>query len=286
MELASAVETITMISVITILFSASLADFRTRTVSDRHWAAAGAVGLTGQLFTAHLTGNLSFSVLTSLLAGALFLLSVFSESESTSRVLRGMSLLLATASLLNSDGNPTAIGCSVSVFVCFLFLAGFYTGIIRGGADAKCLIVIALVLPVYPEPLMDLFPDVPAVLKTAFPPAVAVLFTGAVMSVVGGAVYCTSRNLKSHSFVRGFYRGYMMPVAAVPDAFAWPAEDIVGGERVRCGIPADDDVEKVCGRFLENGISEMYVTPMMPFIVPLTAALLFVLAFGNPMFIL
>ncbi len=286
MELASVVETVTAISVILLMISASRDDFRTREVSDMHWAAIGIIGLTGHLFTSHLTGNLSFTMAASLLAGALFLLSVLVESERISLTAGLLSLTIAIVSLLIADGNAMATGCSISVLYCCLFVVGFYTGLIRGGADAKCLMAIALAFPVYSDFGSSLFSDVPAILKTLFPPAVATLFLGSILSVVGCAVYCTYMNLQNQGLIRGFYRGYMMPAVMVPISFAWPAENIVGGERVRCGIPADEDVEEICDRYRENGIYEMYVTPMMPFVVPLTAALVFVLVFGNPLFIL
>ncbi len=285
MELVSVVETVTSVSVILLMISASREDFRTREVSDLHWAAMGTIGLSGQLIISYLDGTLTFSVTASLLAGAMFLLSVLVGTERFSRLMRAGSLTLVAISLMTADGNATAIGCSISVLTCFLFLAGYCTGLIRGGADAKCLMAIALVFPSYPEYGLDLFADVPAILKTIFPPAVATLFLGSVFSVIGCAVYCTYMNMQNQGFIRGFYRGYMLPAVMVPISFAWPAENIIDGERVRCGIPADEDVAEICDRYRENGIYEMYVTPMVPFVVPLAAALVFVLAFGNPMFI-
>ncbi len=286
MELASAVESFALVSVILILISASRQDLRTREVSDLHWAVAGTIGIGCHLLVSCLTGNLSTSVLTSLLAGALFLLSVLAGSDRTSCILWIVSAILALSSLMITDDSGTAAGHAEAVLLCFLFLGGFHAGIIRGGADAKCLMVIALAFPVYPDFGTCLFSDVPALLKMLFPPAVAALFLGSVMSVAGCASYCTYMNLQNHGLIRGFYRGYMMPAVMVPVSFAWPAEDLVGGERVRCGIPADEDVLGICDKYRENGIYEMYVTPMVPFVVPLTAALMFVLAFGNPMFIL
>ncbi len=286
MEPASAVESFALVSVILVMMSASRQDLRAREVSDLHWAAAGAVGIGCHLLTSHLTGNLSISVLTSLLAGAVFLLSVLADSGRAGPAIMAASAILALSSFLLSDGDEAATSYSVAVLLCFLFLGGFHTGIIRGGADAKCLMAIALVFPTYPDFGLNLFSGVPAVLETAFPPAVATLFLGSVFSVAGCAVYCTCENLRNHGLIRGFYRGYMMPAVMVPISFAWPAENIVGGKRVRCGIPEDEDVESICERYRENGIFEMYVTPMVPFVVPLTAALVFVLVFGNPMFIL
>ena len=53
--------------------------------------------------------------------------------------------------------------------------------------------------------------------------------------------------------------------------------------RTRCQIPDDDEVEGLCQKFEEAGEDEIYVTPMVPFILPMAVSLILVLLVGDPL---
>ena len=122
---------------------------------------------------------------------------------------------------------------------------------------------------------------VPDLLMKVFSPSVSVLFLSSVLSVAGVMVYCLIRN--RGSFYPGSSHGYMMPVRDVRGAFVWPSEDIRDGVRTRCQIPDDDEVEGICQKFEEAGEDEIYVTPMVPFILPMAVSLILVLLVGDPL---
>ena len=181
----------------------------------------------------------------------------------------------------NGSGDPGTEAGAASVLFCLFYHFLYAVGIVRGGADAKCLMSLSVAIPSLPEYLMEPNGNVPDILMKVFSPSVSVLFLSSVLSVAGVMVYCLIRN--RGSFYPGSSHGYMMPVRDVRGSFVWPSEDIRDGVRTRCQIPDDDEVEGICQKFEEAGEDEIYVTPMVPFILPMAVSLILVLLVGDPL---
>ena len=267
-------------SVCLAMLFAAYSDMRTREISDLYWKFIGAIGVAGWVLIALSEGTFGIPAGLAALAQILFLVSVLCETRIDGTVLEIASVILALIPAALPGGT---VEYSVPVFFCVLFHVLYSIGIVRGGADAKALMAISIAIPVYPELGFGVFSG-NGVLESLMVPSFSVLFLASVLSVAGCAVYCTVRN---HGVsVPGFYCGYMMPVADVCSSFVWPAEDIVDGKRCRCSIPEEGKNVEICDRFRSLGLSEIYVTPMVPFVVPIAFSLIFVLLFGSPMFIL
>ena len=267
-------------SVCLAMLFAAYSDMRTREISDLYWKFIGAIGVAGWVLIALSEGTFGIPAGLAAIAQILFLVSVLCETRIDGTVLEIASVILALIPAALPGGT---VEYSVPVFFCVLFHVLYSIGIVRGGADAKALMAISIAIPVYPELGFGVFSG-NGVLESLMVPSFSVLFLASVLSVAGCAVYCTVRN---HGVsVPGFYCGYMMPVADVCSSFVWPAEDIVDGKRCRCSIPEEGKNVEICDRFRSLGLSEIYVTPMVPFVVPIAFSLIFVLLFGSPMFIL
>ena len=267
-------------SVCLAMLFAAYSDMRTREISDLYWKFIGAIGVAGWVLIALSEGTFGILAGLAAIAQILFLVSVLCETRIDGTVLEIASVILALIPAALPGGT---VEYSVPVFFCVLFHVLYSIGIVRGGADAKALMAISIAIPVYPELGFGVFSG-NGVLESLMVPSFSVLFLASVLSVAGCAVYCTVRN---HGVsVPGFYCGYMMPVADVCSSFVWPAEDIVDGKRCRCSIPEEGKNVEICDRFRSLGLSEIYVTPMVPFVVPIAFSLIFVLLFGSPMFIL
>ena len=267
-------------SVCLAMLFAAYSDMRTREISDLYWKFIGAIGVAGWVLIALSEGTFGIPAGLAAIAQILFLVSVLCETRIDGTVLEIVSVILALIPAALPGGT---VEYSVPVFFCVLFHVLYSIGIVRGGADAKALMAISIAIPVYPELGFGVFSG-NGVLESLMVPSFSVLFLASVLSVAGCAVYCTVRN---HGVsVPGFYCGYMMPVADVCSSFVWPAEDIVDGKRCRCSIPEEGKNVEICDRFRSLGLSEIYVTPMVPFVVPIAFSLIFVLLFGSPMFIL
>ena len=267
-------------SVCLAMLFAAYSDMRTREISDLYWKFIGAIGVAGWALIALSEGTFGIPAGLAAIAQILFLVSVLCETRIDGTVLEIASVILALIPAALPGGT---VEYSVPVFFCVLFHVLYSIGIVRGGADAKALMAISIAIPVYPELGFGVFSG-NGVLESLMVPSFSVLFLASVLSVAGCAVYCTVRN---HGVsVPGFYCGYMMPVVDVCSSFVWPAEDIVDGKRCRCSIPEEGKNVEICDRFRSLGLSEIYVTPMVPFVVPIAFSLIFVLLFGSPMFIL
>ena len=267
-------------SVCLAMLFAAYSDMRTREISDLYWKFIGAIGVAGWVLIALSEGTFGIPAGLAAIAQILFLVSVLCETRIDGTVLEIASVILALIPAALPGGT---VEYSVPVFFCVLFHVLYSIGIVRGGADAKALMAISIAIPVYPELGFGVFSG-NGVLESLIVPSFSVLFLASVLSVAGCAVYCTVRN--HGASVPGFYCGYMMPVADVCSSFVWPAEDIVDGKRCRCSIPEEGKNVEICDRFRSLGLSEIYVTPMVPFVVPIAFSLIFVLLFGSPMFIL
>lgn len=281
METAATIDCITAAFTVLAVIWAARCDVRTREIRDGVWGAIWAAGMFSTGLCDFLTDGVSWELFAVAFAQGSFMLAVLTETRVNCLIPECISGVLALIILLMGEGHGAG---AVSVFVCIMFHGAYEFGIVRGGADAKCLMCLSVAVPGYPEPLFRIFPEAPGMAGNIIVPSVSVLFLASVMSVIGCVIYCTFRNRGRP--VRGFYRGYLMPVADVQDAFVWPAEDLVNGVRVRCGIPDDEDAGRICREYQDAGIDKMFVTPMMPFIVPIAAALITIMLFGNPLFIL
>ena len=259
---------------------AAYSDMRTREIPDIYWKFIGAVGIAGWVLTAIVKDVFGLPAALAALAQVLFLISVLCETRVDGTVLEIISVALALIPAVLPDGTLIH---SVPVFFCVLFHVLYSIGIVRGGADAKALMAISIAIPAYPDLGFGVFAGSGA-LESLMVPSFSVLFLASVLSVVGCAVYCIIRNRGIS--MPGFYCGYMMPVADVCGSFVWPAEDIVDGKRCRCGIPDEGGTVEICDRFRSLGLSEIYVTPMVPFVVPIAFSLIFIVLFGSPLFIL
>lgn len=277
MEITVAISTISLALTVLAVGLAAQSDLRTREIRDGYWGFVWVLGIISTGMCDLLSNGPSWELFAIALSQGSFMAAVLTETRARYLIPECVSGLLALAVFFIGEGHTAG---AISVFACFVFHGAYEFGIVRGGADAKCLMALAIAVPQYPEPLFSIFPEAPGMVESIIIPSVSVLFLASVMSVLGCILYCTVRSRG------GSIRGYMMPAADVPDSFVWPAERLVNGDRERCGIPDDGDVERICREYQDAGIDEMFVTPMMPFIVPIAAALAMTALFGNPLFIL
>ncbi len=165
-----------------------------------------------------------------------------------------------------------------------LFLVMYYSGILAGGADAKALISLSLAFPAYPAiPWLPLLwaPHLPASAVLSFP--VSVLAAAAMLTLIPMALI-GFRNASEGRFGPRMLTEYPMLLRDAENSYVWPAVDVEGGELVR--RRPDADVGSVYARLKAEGIEEIPVTPMVPFVVPIAAGFAAVLAAGNPLFAL
>jgi len=181
------------------------------------------------------------------------------------------------------------------LMVWILIFYGFYNiGLPRGGADTKALMAMVILFPAYPIiqwisgntaffSILDRFP----VIGYLFPFAFTVLVNSAFIMlffIIGLLFYNGGQhNLKfPHAIL-----GYKLPIKEVPHKFVWLMEKITDGKRKLITFPSNDlDLDHELKLLRKAKIKEVWVTPKIPFIIPMTIGVVLSVIIGNIMFLI
>ncbi len=242
-----------------LLAAASAMDLRSREVSDRVWWAM----LPAMVPVLLSQGSVSLgTLLASASSAVLFALFMGGEGR-TAYILALSAVALWVPAALCGGSLPYLLSPLFQV----LFYLAYLAGLVPGGADAKCLMAVAAVFPVYP--------DGTGMLCTALPPAVSVLFVGTVSTAVGYGLWLILENRKRGRSAFPYLR---VPLEEARSSFAWILEDYRGGKVVRCADGGAEALDRLEGA----GAGDVLVSPMIPFIVPMAFGFLATMAFGCP----
>jgi len=152
-----------------------------------------------------------------------------------------------------------------------LMYAFFQMRLLFGGADAKALMALAVLIPI--QPSIGNYP-----VWTSFWPGSWTVFCNAVLLFLiiplSLLIYnIVKRNIQfPHALL-----GYKMSVEKAKQTFVWPLERIKDGKRRLSYMPKEFDAEEELAQFEKLGITELWVTPKIPFMIPLLVG--FIVAF-------
>ena len=156
-----------------------------------------------------------------------------------------------------------------------LMYAFFQMRLLFGGADAKALMALAILVPIQP-----LLWDLP--LWPSFLPGSWIIFANATIlflfiPISLLVINIGKRNLRfPHCFL-----GYVISVEKAKQTFVWPMEKIKDGKRKLMYMPKNFDVDEELAEFEKLGIKEIWVTPKIPFMIPLLAGFLAAFFLGD-----
>ena len=263
------IDAVTIIAVSLVLLSASVSDVRSREVDDRHWIVL--------LCLAVIRGVAVFESYVSIfLAAGIILVGLYMFEESVVGI-KACAILAVSAIAFLAGFLLTGSVIPVIVLTMTSFLLALYhSGVIRGGADVKALIALTMVFPTYPEVCCCLWPPIYPE-GFVFNPAFSVMFIALIISCMSPVIICCCNG------GRGFaLSSYEMPVEDARKAFVWPVQDFNQGAVVRRRI--SDENDEIYDRLEQNGIDHVRVTPMIPFILPITIGFIFTMVLGCPLF--
>ena len=275
---------------------AAVADLKDREVSDALWQVLGPAG-----FALGLVGVVPGGVLPAILwvaVGILTLEHMFAwDDRFGPTVARYADLveivgyavvisLLAGVVFrygLGSNAGPVPV---VAVLVSVVFARVlFEAGVLYGGADAKALMIAAILVPMFPEPLLfggGRLLSVP----TFLPFAIDLLMNAALLSLVV-PVGIGLRNMVrgDFSFPRGF-TGFRLSVAELPSRFVWVRDPLLPSSQ-----EAEEEIEsseedarhrtRIAKELEARGVESVWVTPQVPFLVLMAAGAIAALVGGN-----
>ena len=72
-----------------------------------------------------------------------------------------------------------------------------------------------------------------------------------------------------------------MSIEKAKEKFVWPLEKIEEGRSKFVYMPKDFDTDEELKKFEENNINEIWVTPKIPFMIPLLGGLICAFIFGD-----
>ncbi len=285
---------------------AATLDVRTRRVRDALWIGMGTVGLA--ILAIELTWT-SAVVNSWLLLGSATVLfyavfygkPILDEDQIRLRPLRVLIFAAAAAGFLAALLLPTLVSTAggsgglapstrlVSMPIMVLVYQGFYQlGLLRGGADAKAMIALTLLVPQYPDatpfPILGLQPNILQAMEAVFPFSLVALVNAAVLFLAVPIAYLVVNASRGDlEFPQALF-GTKAPINALP-VHAWLMERVDrDGERVAVLFPSrgKDESEEV--RKLEAaGATRVWVQPKVPFLVPLFLGFLLAFFAGNLM---
>jgi preflagellin peptidase FlaK len=268
---------------------ASYSDWKRREASDLHWIVLGLAGLfllAFELATSH-ADPLYYLFLFPI--GFIFIDFFWNRKEMFEDGVHPLPIVLYALSILTIGaliflrGNEILTWQLTAVIVMFAFFALLYwLNVIKGGADAKALIALSVLFPFYPIignlPLIH----IPTELATVvFPFSLLILFNAALLSIsvpVGLMLY----NL-AHRDIRfpAMIVGYKTTVDVAMKRFVWPMERAGGDKKLRYFPREEDDEKKALEELKQAGAERIWVTPKIPFLIPVTAAIVFSAVVGN-----
>lgn len=269
-----------------VLLSASVFDWKYREIPDWHWAILFLMGI---VLSAIDVIDSDLGLIGSLMPICIVLIAFDCLYDRESSAMTDVAIYISIAItamipffVIGGDVGKTFI--SIPIIYAMMNVL-YYTGIVKGGADAKSIIAISTVFPTYPEILGMPLIDVPSGIESQlFVPAFAVLTMALVLSLLYG-VYNLIRNLiAGNTMLPQMVMGTVMPLEKAKKSKVWSMEDIVDGEPLIVASAIED--EDVWRRLENYGKSEVWVTAIIPFLIPITAAFIILVTVGFPLFIL
>lgn len=284
---------------ISILTYAALSDVRVRKVENGAWYLALAGGLVllfanmaldGAGVTAHIIWIALLACYLPLLFDSGERIS-FKEKTLTRPVWWASAVAGAIAVLYllySSGGNAYELQLATIPILAGFFFLLYQTGALHGGADAKALMVYAVLVPIYPVlhssiPLLVMGGRAGELMQLFFPFALVVLMNS-VLFLVFLPLFLFIYNMAGKN--RGgmeMFLGYRTPLEGVGKKHVWLMERVEDGARIKILFPKRNRTRDIPA-LKEEGVERVWVSPQIPFMVPLLSGFLAAVLFGNIIF--
>lgn len=282
-----------------VLLVAAASDVRTRRVPDPLWVALGSVGL-GVLVVELLLDNAGLARVALVPATAILFYAVFygkpilDEDGIRLRPARVALLVAALALIVGSaDVAIPAGGAEATAYIALLtmpvmvlvYQGFYYVGLLRGGADAKGLIALTLLVPLYPAasplPLLQPSAAVQAAMQVFFPFSLVVLADAAVLMLAVPLGYLVV-NLSRGDFGKAMLWGTREPIDRLPP-HTWLMERVdPHGERYVILFPSrTKDHSEEIAKLRAAGATRVWVERKVPLILLLFLGFFLAVFVGN-----
>ncbi len=308
-----------LVTALTVLCYGAYTDVKERRVRNWVWQCAGAVAFTTLAIQMFLDGVPWYFYL--MLPGLLVIfLYAYAGLPELSEIQKGAKLdimwtaiyvvgilcLLASVGLtFVNDGLKLEFwNYGYIPFIMLVFYLMYYMSIrgihlLHGGADAKCMIAMAVLFPRYPAlapiPVLESLPILTYMAESVetlpaigfiFPFAVSVLVNAALVTVFMFFAFPVINIIKGNLEGPQIFFGYKMDIEKAQKSFVWLLQrvDEEGNQSVVMFPGKNKDEERDYKLLTEAGEKEVWITPKVPFIVPLAVSLVLTFVLGNILF--
>lgn len=154
----------------------------------------------------------------------------------------------------------------------------FYIGLIFGGADAKAIMSLSILNPFWPS--IYNYPQNPSIMPfpwTIFSNAIIIFLFIPISLLIYNAI-------KKEVELPFALIGYKMDIEEAKKRFVWPLEKMVDGKRKLVIMPEDFDTEEYIEELERHGLKRIWVTPKIPFMVPLLIGYILSYFYGDTLF--
>ncbi len=256
---------------------ASYSDWKERLISPMVWFILGFFAIGLDIYQFH-----SLNSIIALLPSIIIFYEWFLEWEGKEKYIQ-YALWCISALLWLYSIFASAEPALIMMFVMLVIFRGLYwLKIIRGRADARAMMSVAILQPHYPKFLnFPVFvPEHLEIVQFTFPFAFLTLLYAAIAALIY-ILGMLLRNLIRRDI--GFpemFIGYRIPIDEVEKKQVWLMERVVEGEHVLYVHP-DEHTEKDIEALKRIGRKRVWVQPKIPFIIFITAGLFAAYLLGN-----
>lgn len=288
---------------------ASYTDWKIREVEDHVWIVLFIIGMGGLIIELAVTGGniLHFLFLIPITTSCAYALVGYPEPREALKgskedllwtLIYFISIVIIPLFLyfevykVDEMAYPTKILLPVLIVTVLYYLLyyGSIGGIslIHGGADAKGLIALSVLIPAYPLilslPILDVL--IGSRMFIFVPPSFSIFINASLFSLLIMLIFIPVKNIMNKDFGLPMFFGYKMDIDKVMDSHVWLMQkcDKDLNQKIvyfPSGKPGRINHIK---RLKEVGETRVWVAPKIPFMIPLLGGIILLVLFGNLLF--
>ena len=185
-------------------------------------------------------------------------------------------VLLLIQFIVDGFGDQGLYLIFIPVMIGLVYLF-FQLRLLFGGADAKALMAIAILTPFQPFQMITTYPLYPS-----FMPFSWAIFSNSIFLFLLIPLSLFFLNIvKGNIRFPHCFLGYKVSIEKAKKTFVWPLERFEKGRLKLTYVPASFDPSDQIELFEKKGVKEIWVTPKIPFMIPLLAGFITAFFFGD-----